>query len=222
MMLNKLIHCLDNSSTRSSIGQKKAPITISKDFFMVVESPKTENQLLINSPTFPKTNTTKTVQKKKQTTYSKTFHSWLNSVSAPIVTKKPFSVFHQNIRGLRNKINELLDSVLPQLPHVLCLTEHHAKDQEIETLYIDQYTLGAKYCRQGLKHGGTGIFVHDSLEFTNIDLQKFCIEQDIETCAVKVNIQSTVIYIYNMYLQSTNWQPWTFHERFRIHRKSIQ
>jgi len=138
---------------------------------MVVESPKTEKQLLINSPTFPKTNTTKTVQKKKHTAYSKTFHSLLNSVSAPIVTKKPFSVFHQNIGGLRNKINELLDSVLPQLPHVPCLTEHHAKDQEIETLYIDHYTLGAKYCRQSLKHGGTGIFVHESLAFTNIDTE---------------------------------------------------
>ena len=77
----------------------------------------------------------------------------------------------------------------------LCLTEHHAKDQEIETLYIDQYILGAKYFRQSLKHGGRGIYVHESLAFTNIDLQKFCIEQDIETCAVKVNIHSAVIYI---------------------------
>jgi hypothetical protein len=29
-----------------------------------------------------------------------------------------------------------------------------------------------------LKHGGIGIFVHECLAFTNIDLQEFCMEQD--------------------------------------------
>jgi hypothetical protein len=69
---------------------------------------------------------------------------------------------------LLNKNNELLGSVLPKLRHVVRLTEHHCKEQEIETLSIDQYILGAKFCRQRLKHGGTGIFVHESLAFTNI------------------------------------------------------
>jgi exonuclease III len=162
---------------------------------MAVESSKTENQLPVNLPILPRTNTTKMGHKKKQTACSKISYSRLNSVSSPIVTNKPFTVFHQNIRGLRNKINELLDSVLPQLPHVVCLTEHHSKEQETETLSIDHYTLGAKFCRQSLKHGGTGIFIHESLAFTNIDLQEFCIEQDVETCAVKLNLLSTMLYI---------------------------
>ena len=86
---------------------------------------------------------------------------------------------------------------------MVCLTEHHSKEQEIETLSIDHCTLGAKFCRQSLKHGGTGIFVHESLAFTNIDLQEFCIEQDIEMCS---QIKSTIHYdIYNMYLQITDW-----------------
>jgi len=67
-------------------------------------------------------------------------------------------VFHQNIRGLGDKTSELLGSVLPMLPHVLCLTEHHLKEQEIENLSIAHYTFGAKFCRQNLKQGGTGIF----------------------------------------------------------------
>ena len=62
------------------------------------------------------------------------------------------------MRGLRNKNNELLGSVLPELPHVVCLTEHNLKEQEIETLSVDQYILGATFCRQSLKHKGTGIF----------------------------------------------------------------
>jgi hypothetical protein len=112
-----------------------------------------------------------------------------------IMLYKPLTVFHQNIRGLRNKTNELLDSVLPKLPHVMCVTEHHSEEQELETLSVDHYNLGAKFCRQMKKHGGTGIFVHESLSFTNIDLQEFCMEQDIETCVVKLNLLSTVIYI---------------------------
>jgi len=70
--------------------------------------------------------------------------------------------------------------VLPKLPHVICLTEHHSKEQEIETLSRDHYILGAKFCRQSLKHRGTGIFVHESLAFTNVNLQEFCMEQDID------------------------------------------
>jgi hypothetical protein len=72
--------------------------------------------------------------------------------------------------------------VLPKLLNVVCLAEHHSKEQEIETLSVDHCTLDAKFCRQNLKHGRKGIFLRESLAFTNIDLQEFCIEQDIEKC----------------------------------------
>jgi len=161
---------------------------------MVVES---ANQSLLQLPNPSKFNT-----KKRKTRYKKTLHSQINYELTPI-TKKPFTIFHQNIRGLRNKITKLFDSILPHLPHVLCITEHHAKDQELDTLNIDQYALGAKFCRQKLKQGGTGIFVHESLAFMNIDIQKSCLEQDIEACAVKVNLQSTVVYIMCIYRAPT-------------------
>ena len=51
--------------------------------------------------------------------------------------------------------------------------------------------------------GGKGIFVHESLAFTNTDLQKFCIEQDIETCVIKLNLQFTIIYIICIYRAPT-------------------
>ena len=85
---------------------------------MAVGFLKTENQLPVNLPILPKTNATKPVHKKKQFAFSKIFYSQLNSKLSPIVTNKAFTVFHQNIRGLRNKTNELLDSVLPQLPKI--------------------------------------------------------------------------------------------------------
>jgi hypothetical protein len=78
-----------------------------------------------------------------------------------------FSLFHQNIRGLRDKNNELLGSLLPELPHILCLTEHFLTEQEIASLTIDM--LGAKFCRKIIKKGGTGIYVHDHLNVNKMN-----------------------------------------------------
>jgi exonuclease III len=170
---------------------------------MVAESLNNYNQLPVNSPSLSRSKTTKMVYKKKHTCCSNNYQSRIISASSPIVTNKSFTVFHQNIRGLRNKNNELLESVLPKLSHVICLTEHHSIEQEIGTFSIDHYILGAKFCRQGLKYRGTGIFVHESLAFTNIDLQGFSMEQVIETCAVKINLLPTTIYIICIYRSPT-------------------
>jgi hypothetical protein len=47
-----------------------------------------------------------------------------------------FKLFHQNIRGLGNKAKELLSHLHPDLPHVLCLTEHHLKQAQLGKFYI--------------------------------------------------------------------------------------
>jgi hypothetical protein len=52
---------------------------------------------------------------------------------------------------------------------------------------------------QSLKHGGTGIFVNESLTFTNIGLQEFCMEHDTEACAVKINLLTAMIYVMCIY-----------------------
>jgi hypothetical protein len=81
-----------------------------------------------------------------------------------------FTVLHQNIRGIKDKTSELIGSMLPMLPQVVCLTEHHLKDHEIENISMPYYTLGAKFCRKKMKQGGTCIFVHESLAYNLIDL----------------------------------------------------
>jgi len=103
---------------------------------------------------------------------------------------------------------------------VICLKEHHSIEQETETLSMGNYTLGAKFCRRSLKYRGTGVFVRESLAFTNIDLQEFCMEQDIETCGQN---KFTIYYnIYNMHLQIIDWQLCMIHKSYRHHSKSIQ
>ena len=64
---------------------------------------------------------------------------------------------------------------------------------------MDQYKLGAKFCRECHKCGGVSIFVDDTLQCTNINLDEFCKEQDIEACAVKINLSSLTICILSIY-----------------------
>jgi len=71
-------------------------------------------------------------------------------------------LYHQNIRGLHNKIEELTTQWTKQCPHLLCFTEHHLKESEINNIHIKNYKLGASYCRLNRTHGEVGIFVHNT------------------------------------------------------------
>lgn len=62
-----------------------------------------------------------------------------------------FRIFHQNIRGLRNKTCELSSALYPDWPHVICLTEHHLNSLEFENCNIDHYKRGIMYCRKTLE-----------------------------------------------------------------------
>jgi hypothetical protein len=124
------------------------------------------------------------------------------------------------MRGLLNKTDELTSFLSPNFPHVLCLTEHHLKDSEIDLRYVGNYKCGAKFCRKSFKNGGVSIFMHNIVQCTNIELGEFCKEQDIEVCAVKINF-----FIFNplqyKYLQITNWKCFVFLAYFRINYKFV-
>jgi hypothetical protein len=49
------------------------------------------------------------------------------------------------------------------------------------------------------KNGGVCIFIHESIQFTNINLEKFCQEKDLEVCAVKLHLLSHEICIITIY-----------------------
>jgi hypothetical protein len=52
------------------------------------------------------------------------------------------SIYHQNIRGIKKKIEELLTQWETNQPHVLCFTEHHLTKPEIKCTVIKSYNLG--------------------------------------------------------------------------------
>ena len=43
-------------------------------------------------------------------------------------------ILHQNIQGLRWKSDEVIESLYPSLPHIVCFTEHHLNKQEINLI----------------------------------------------------------------------------------------
>jgi len=113
--------------------------------------------------------------------------------------KDPFRVFHQNIRGLRGKMDELGLHFLDGALHVICLTEHHLMDYETDKVSIPKYKLGAKYCRLSLKNGGVCIYALDSLTYDNNDLTNYSKDQDLEICVIKLNTLLNNIIILCLY-----------------------
>jgi hypothetical protein len=124
------------------------------------------------------------------------------------ISKKDFGIFHQNIRGLgSNKLDELFVSLLANPPHIICLTEHNLRSNEIDTIALTNYSLGPKFCRNTFKNGGVCIFTYETIQFTYINLDEFCKEKNLEVCAVKLHFLSCEICIITIYRSPfTNFQ----------------
>jgi hypothetical protein len=53
---------------------------------------------------------------------------------------KPYNflkIFHQNVCGLQNKINELLISLNQDVPEIVCITEHHLEQYQLYNRNLD-------------------------------------------------------------------------------------
>ena len=45
---------------------------------------------------------------------------------------------------------------------------------------MENYKLGASYCRNKFGKGVAAIFVHRNIQYSNINIDKYCKEKDIE------------------------------------------
>jgi hypothetical protein len=98
----------------------------------------------------------------------------------------PLTVYHQNIRGMRGIVNELLSQLYPTFSHILCFSEHHMNHLELEQISLDSYKSGVSYCRTLYEKRGVCIFVQESLRYESIDLEKYCMGKYFEVCATKI------------------------------------
>jgi exonuclease III len=123
----------------------------------------------------------------------------LNINSDPSTIHHSLKIFHQNICGLRHKTNELLCSLYPDLPHIICLTEHHLNSIELNSIVIDNYKLGANYCRKNARNGGMCIFLLNCINFVTLNNEADCFDFDIELCTIKIQSGLSFIYILSVY-----------------------
>ena len=98
------------------------------------------------------------------------------------------------MRGLKGKIRQLSNILYSELPHLLCITEHHLKDLEIDMMSVEYYKLCAKLCRHRYKNGGVCIFVHESTDFSTIPTHHTCKEKNLEICAILTFWQRTFFF----------------------------
>ena len=114
-------------------------------------------------------------------------------------------IFHQNIRGLRGKSDELIHSLETDNinPHVLCLSEHHMDEQDLLHLTLPGYILRSSFCRKERKKGGVCIFVREDLNANKIDISHNCIEKDLEICAIDLETAASKLIILSLYRAPT-------------------
>ena len=120
-------------------------------------------------------------------------------INLPSLNRGYLKIYHQNVRSLRWKTHELVSHLYPDLPHILCLTEHHLNTMELTHVTLENYTIGAQFCRSHFEKGGVVMYIHNTLKSTNIDLSTYCKEKDIEIYAVKLNLNDTPVSVITVY-----------------------
>jgi hypothetical protein len=92
------------------------------------------------------------------------------------VPRNKSQIFHQNIRGLGNKSNELYCHLHHVLPHILCLWEHFLSESKLKLIHLSNYSLGANYCRKTFLKGGVSLFVYRNLKYNPINIDEYTID----------------------------------------------
>ena len=85
------------------------------------------------------------------------------------------------MRGISSKIDEFITSLRYNRPQIICLTEHHLRTEEINNTTLDQYILGASFCRKKYKCGGVCIYISKSLQLSTINLEKYCKKKTLKS-----------------------------------------
>jgi hypothetical protein len=110
-------------------------------------------------------------------------------------------IYHQNIRSLKKKKDEISIMLqgIQERPHLICLSEHHMRKEEMLVFSFPGYKLANSFCRETNLKGGVCILARDDMIYQPIDLNKLCKEKTFEISAVKLNIGSTIVILCCVY-----------------------
>jgi exonuclease III len=108
-------------------------------------------------------------------------------------------IFHQNIRGFKGKTEEIMNNIAINPPHVLCFTEHHLESHQLDCVPLQSYRLVVKFCSITYRYGRVCIYVHESLQASNMEVLKYCKKKDLEVCSARLYLLTCTIGIVNLY-----------------------
>lgn len=112
-----------------------------------------------------------------------------------------FSLFHLNIRSLRNKL-PLLQPLLASLnyPDLVCISEHWLSHSIVESIVIDGYDLINAFGRVVCRGGGVLIFTRRGAVARALTVEPVLnIEKDFEYTAIHYKINSNKLIIVCIY-----------------------
>nr|CAI5831994.1 unnamed protein product [Callosobruchus analis] len=88
---------------------------------------------------------------------------------------------YNKTQSIRNKIQELEAFLNDSDISIVCLTEHHLTNNEIESLNVSGYTIASSFARQKLLKGGSLILAKSNINCTAINkVNKMSIERQCE------------------------------------------
>lgn len=106
-------------------------------------------------------------------------------------------VFHVNIQGLSNKIDELSLFLDKFNFDVVCLSEHWYCKSDLKLVKFNNYKLCTFFCRSEIDRGGVSIYTRHELLSVPLNLDKYSTELDAEFCGLELcNLKIAIITLY--------------------------
>lgn len=117
------------------------------------------------------------------------------------VNNKNLSILHINICSLRNKVGEVevfLRNKVGVEYDIICFSEHHMHENELNSLVINDYRIVSNYCRKHNKKGGTIILSKPNIiSKDRQDIVKDTIEMHCEISAIEITqLNCIIITVY--------------------------
>jgi hypothetical protein len=83
-------------------------------------------------------------------------------------------------------------------PHILTISEHGLKDNEILALTIEGYLVGSYYCRKKYKGGGTALCVSNNMSQVRAPdwISKNSIEETVEVSGIELGDMNYIIIVF--------------------------
>lgn len=122
-----------------------------------------------------------------------------------------FTIVHQNMQCIRNKIEQLEAIFLENKIDIFCVTEHWLHPQE--PLNIDGYTVVSRFSRTIKGKGGVAILSKNTIDCNEVtDIQKYIIEGVFECVGTTVSLSNDInLVILTVYrIPNSNFESFIY------------